>query len=68
MPWTTAAALSVELPPPVILKKRPEGSARLSSCAKRPEGAKSKDPERRRPKAYASTNRWLSRGGWGTTS
>ena len=31
MPWTTAAALSVELPPPVILKKRPEGSARLSS-------------------------------------
>ena len=29
--WTTAAALSVELPPPVILKKRPEGSARLSS-------------------------------------
>ena len=31
MHWTTAVALSVELTPPVILKKRREGSARLSS-------------------------------------
>lgn len=68
MPWTTAAALSVELPPPVILKKRPEGSAGCHPERSDRRGAKSKDPERRRPKAYASTNRWLSRGGWGTTS
>lgn len=55
MPWTTAAPLSVELPPPVILKKRPEG-------------AKSKDPARRQQELHAPPSRWPPRDGWGTAS